>query len=267
MVIYFPRIYFALQKQEEISIESFPSNEWISEHSYRTSFTYSKRAFSKKKAKQYLIPGARFDPNTYSKKDWMNLGLSEKQSLVVLKFVERGIYSNDDLKKIFVIPNKLYELIKDSTIYPPKPNYDIQESKTWVEEPVKSLELNQASEEELVKLKGIGSFFAKQIIRKRNELGGFVKKEQLLEVWKMDEAKYEKIKDLVEINPTLIKKIALNSISIEELKVHPYIRWNIANSIIKMREQRNGFKSINDIKESVLINEELFEKLKPYLSL
>ena len=32
-------------------------------------------------------------------------------------------------------------------------------------------------------------------------------------------------------------------------------------------EQRKGFKSIDEIKESVLINEELFEKLKPYLFL
>ncbi len=54
---------------------------------------------------------------------------------------------------------------------------------------------------------------------------------------------------------------------LEDLKIHPYFRWNIANSLIKMREQKNGFKNLNEIKESVLINEELFEKLKPYLYL
>ena len=75
------------------------------------------------------------------------------------------------------------------------------------------------------------------------------------------------IKDQIIVDQSLIRKIALNTVSIDELKIHPYIRWNIANSIIKMREQRNGFKSIDEIKESVLINEELFEKLKPYISL
>ena len=83
----------------------------------------------------------------------------------------------------------------------------------------------------------------------------------------MDEEKYEIIQDQISVNPNLITKIELNSITIDQLKSHPYIRWNIANSIIKMREQRKGFKSIDEIKESVLINEELFEKLKPYLAL
>ena len=119
----------------------------------------------------------------------------------------------------------------------------------------------------MINLKGVGAFFAKQIIKKRNELGGFISKEQLLEVWKMDEEKYEIIQSQITVNPTLIKRVELNSITIDQLKSHPYIRWNIANSIIKMREQRKGFSSINDIKESVLINEELFEKLKPYLTL
>jgi DNA uptake protein ComE-like DNA-binding protein len=34
-----------------------------------------------------------------------------------------------------------------------------------------------------------------------------------------------------------------------------------------MREQRGGFKKIDELKESELINVELFEKLKPYVYL
>jgi hypothetical protein len=34
-----------------------------------------------------------------------------------------------------------------------------------------------------------------------------------------------------------------------------------------MRIQKTGFKRIEEIKESVLIDEEFFEKIKPYLSL
>jgi DNA uptake protein ComE-like DNA-binding protein len=61
--------------------------------------------------------------------------------------------------------------------------------------------------------------------------------------------------------------LKLNTITAEELKKHPYLNWNIANSIIKIRERKKGFKSVEEIKESVLIDEECFEKLKPYLSL
>ena len=83
----------------------------------------------------------------------------------------------------------------------------------------------------------------------------------------MDQEKFELIKDFIIIDNLKIIKIDLNTVKLEDLKNHPYFRWNIANSLIKMREQKNGFKNLNEIKESVLINEELFEKLKPYLSL
>ena len=65
----------------------------------------------------------------------------------------------------------------------------------------------------------------------------------------------------------MIKPIKLNSVSAEEIKSHPYLNWNKANSIIKIRDKKGGYKSILEIKESVLIDEECFENLKPYLSL
>jgi DNA uptake protein ComE-like DNA-binding protein len=268
LFIYFPRLYFYCQPKEEISIESFPSEKWKKEHKNYSKFEYSNSDYKKNKSK-FLKPTHKFDPNLYTLENWKSLGLSEKQASVVLKFTKRKIYSNEDLKKIFVISDELYLLIKDSTFYP------IRENKQFIsleENAVKShktviLELNSASEEDLINLKGIGTFFAKQIIKKRIELRGFISKEQLLEVWKMDQEKYDLLIGQIEVNPELINKIHLNSITIDELKVHPYIRWNIANSIIKMRNQKNGFKSIDEIKESVLIDEELFKKLKPYLSL
>jgi DNA uptake protein ComE-like DNA-binding protein len=94
-----------------------------------------------------------------------------------------------------------------------------------------------------------------------------VKKEQLLEVWKMDLDKYNAIEEFVLINEKEIREIHLNTATAEEIKQHPYFNWNIANSIVKMRMQKSGFKKIEEIKESVLIDEEFFEKIKPYLSL
>jgi DNA uptake protein ComE-like DNA-binding protein len=77
----------------------------------------------------------------------------------------------------------------------------------------------------------------------------------------------EIIEPFIKIDNSKIIKIELNSVDLDNLKKHPYVRWNIANSIIKIREQKGDFKNIEEIKESVLINEEMFEKLKPYLSL
>jgi hypothetical protein len=61
----------------------------------------------------------------------MQLGLSEKQAAVVLKFTSRGLKSNEDLQRVFVISDELFELIKDSTFYPTFEKPDITEKKTY----------------------------------------------------------------------------------------------------------------------------------------
>ncbi|MFM7662188.1 MAG: ComEA family DNA-binding protein, partial [Bacteroidota bacterium] len=185
------------------------------------------------------------------------------------KFTSRGIKSNEDLKRVFVISDELFELIKDSTYYPTfeKSNKPIKKTDTKIERPKILVELNTASQEDLVKIPGIGAYFAKWIINYRTRLGGFTKSEQLLEVWKIDVEKFLQIESYVMVNIEKISKLKLNSITIEDLKKHPYLNWNIANSIIKIRERKQGYTAIDEIKESVLIDEECFEKLKPYLSL
>jgi competence ComEA-like helix-hairpin-helix protein len=264
-LIFFPRVYMFFQKEEALVINS----EQIAEFE-RTHKKFEKRNYSNyySKKKKYKAPDSKFNPNTYTLSDWINLGLSEKQSVVILKFTARGIYTEEDLKRIFVIPDVLFELIRDSVVYPERfQNTPNQESFKKQAKQITLINLNTADTTEFMKIYGIGAFYAKQIIRYREKLGGFFKKEQLFEVWKMTPETYEKIKDHVFISEKDVKRININSVTIEELKVHPYLKWNQANSIVKMRIQRNGYKNIEEIKESVLIDSETYEKLFPYLSL
>jgi len=264
-LIFFPRVYMFFQKEEAFVINS----EQITEFE-RTHKKFEKRNYSNyySKKKKYKAPDSKFNPNTYKLSDWINLGLSEKQSVVILKFTSRGIYNEEDLKRIFVIPEVLFELIRDSVVYPERfQNSPNQESFKKQAKQINLINLNTADTTEFMKIYGIGAFYAKQIIRYREKLGGYLTKEQLFEVWKMTPEAYEKIKDHVFISEKDVKRININSVTIEELKVHPYLKWNQANSIVKMRIQRNGFKNIEEIKESVLIDSETYEKLFPYLSL
>lgn len=225
---------------------------------------------TKNKKKRYTAPTGKFDPNLYTSSDWMRLGLSEKQASAVVKFCKRGIRSAQDLEKIFVMPKELYALVKDSVeiSFSATSTYRYEKEKKRFnrEEHINQLvELNQSTQEELEKVPGIGPFFAKQIIKYRVQLGGFYSKQQLLEVWKMDEEKYQQIQKYLSVDPQKVKKLNINQSSIEQFNSHPYLNWNQANSIVKMREQKKGFKQIDDIKLSVLISKELFEKIKPYL--
>ena len=218
---------------------------------------------------RYHAPPAAFDPNTYTLEEWMALGLSEKQAAVVLKFTKYGMRSNADLQKVFVISEELFALIKDSTRYAPR-SYDRSfqsDAPAIAEEKVlKRVALNTASVEELLEVKGIGPFFAKQILKRRDELGGFYTATQLLEVWKMDDEHLQPLLPALLIDPSAVKRININTATAEELKAHPYISWNLANSIVKLRSQNGSYRRVEDIQKSVLVTGELFEKLKHYIT-
>lgn len=263
VVVLIPRFYFLINPPQKFTFSQTPFQK---EHYKNIEFKKRKKKQYFKKSSKFTVPPTKFDPNKYSEAEWVKLGMSQKQAGIILKFGKRGFYSEEDLKRVFVISDKFYEIIKDSLVFPEKPAYSKFEKSTFEVKKLAKIEINTASEEELLGVKGIGPFFAKQIVKKRLELGGFISKEQLLEVWKFDQEKLDIIAPNISVNPNLIQKININTASVELLKAHPYIRWNIANSIVKMRAQIGTFKKIEELKKSVLITDEVFEKLKPYVT-
>lgn len=223
----------------------------------------------RRKVKKYQRPSSKFNPNDYSAEQWVALGLTKKQSSVILKFTERGVYNIDDFKKIFVIPDELFVLIKDSLVFPekkPRPDYSINDQYSKKEKI--TIELNTATIEEVMKLPGVGSYIAERIVTYRERLGGYIFKEQLMEIRKIDLELFNKIETQIIVDKQKIKQISINSATAEQIKAHPYFNWSTANSIVKMRTQKGGaFKSIDELMDSALIDREFFEKIKPYLIL
>ncbi|MCJ8291362.1 MAG: helix-hairpin-helix domain-containing protein [Crocinitomicaceae bacterium] len=218
--------------------------------------------------KRFKKPKSKFDPNTYKIADWMMLGLSEKQAAIVVRLSGRGFNSNADLERIFVLPKPAYELLKDSTFYPRPMNIlSYQRNESSPDKSKVSVNLNGGSHEEFERIRGIGSYFSKKIIDYRERLGGYIHKEQLLEIWKIDLVKYQEIEEFIYFGSEPVEKISINKASVEMLSKHPYINYKMANSIVKMRAQSGDYNEVKEIKRSKLIDEVTFVKIKPYLSL
>ncbi|MFT5858751.1 MAG: competence protein ComEA [Flavobacteriaceae bacterium] len=229
---------------------------------------WKKKKKPKKIKKRFSIPETRFDPNQYSEADWMKLGISKKQAQVVMHFAERGMKSDDDLRKIYVLPAEFIDIIQDSTYYPEGYSYS-REKDAFTEQDKSQLlvPLNAADEEALRQITGIGPYFATKIIFYREELGGYANKEQLLEIWKFDIEKYQQIRNFLELDEVEMRTISINKATINELKEHPYIDYSVANSIVKMRDQIGEYTALAQVKRSRLIDEITYQKLLPYLSL
>ena len=258
-----PDLVQYFRSKPEIKLEQWSiAEKQVTEKLNRESgFTYHK-GWNKKK---YSRPLYRFNPNDYTLEQWMALGLSEKQSAVVLKYTSRKIYSNEELKRIFVIPEELYLLIKDSAVYPERTkNLDFP-TEYKMEQKLVHVAINRASLDDLLQAQDIAMFDAKQIIRARDNFGGFYSLSQLSEVWQATPEKIAVWEKYIQIDPENIRKINVNTASTKELSFHPYISWNLANSLVKLRSQNGFYKDVREIKKSVLMTDELYEKLKHYL--
>lgn len=127
------------------------------------------------------------------------------------------------------------------------------------------LELNTADTLDLQLLRGVGPWFAGNIVKYREALGGYVRKEQLLEVYGMDSSRYEGVAPNVCVDSTHIRMIDLNSASLKEMLRHPYLEYHVVKAILVLRGEKERIDKPEEILQLDEVYPELFDRLSPYL--
>ena len=206
-----------------------------------------------------------FNPNTLADKGWLALGLSSTKLSVLRNFQKSGAIfkTKTDLKNCFAITDKFYEKVE---IYISIPK--IKKAKNPIIKTKKTkqiVELNQADSLQLISINGVGPFYAKQILKYRKELGGFRNYAQLTEIWGLENLEIQKLKQQTSIDTLHIRKVNVNAIELEQLKLHPYLNYKQAKMILNYRKQHGDFKQVKDIRKIKPISPELFRKIAPYL--
>jgi competence protein ComEA len=214
-----------------------------------------------------------FDPNTLNAEGWQTLGLSPKQAKAIVNYTGKGgkFYKPEDLQKMYTISPEMYKKILP---YVKIANQNVNASKKYLpfekKEYVKKapviIDINQADSAQLDEIKGIGAAFAKRILKYRERLGGFYKKEQLMEVYGLDSVKYAEIKDQVSISNAPLKTINVNTAVFDDLKRNPYLSYKQINAIIQYRKQHGNYSGIADLKKIAILNQQTIDKIAPYIS-
>ncbi len=196
-----------------------------------------------------------FDPNLINEKEWKGLGFSEKQAKSILKYRDNfGPFKvKEDLKKVFVISDKKYRELEPFIIID-----NSSQIKTSLE-----ININEADEQDLQKIKGIGEVYAQRIIKYRNLIGGFHSQSQLKEVYGLSEEALLVLLDNVVFDDN-VRQIDINNVDKQTLKKHPYFDFEMTASILKEREL-NKLINLNFLVEQGIINEEKMNKIIPYI--
>jgi competence ComEA-like helix-hairpin-helix protein len=233
----------------------------IEKPSYKTNF-YSN---NKNKSQQTAVL-SMFDPNTATKEEFVKLGLKPWQADNIIKSRNKGfVYKSvDDFSKVYGLDKEMIETLKPYIQI--VDTFSTVSNNSGKSDKLLSLQINQATETELQQIRGIGPSYAKRIIEYRTKLGGFVKIDQLLEVYGFTPELYESIKGNFIVDSENIKKININKATFKELVTQPYINKENAIIILNYREFAGKIKTFDELLKQKAITNDFYLKLSPYIT-
>ncbi|MBX2929855.1 MAG: helix-hairpin-helix domain-containing protein [Saprospiraceae bacterium] len=257
--------------------EDFQKIYTLSEEDYRRLTPYIRIAGSESPRSVATEPQVfllfPFDPNTANEAELRTLGLPENVARAILRFREKGgkYRKKEDLQKIYTLSEAQYRRIEPyitiEETATPTPSYTATERPASYEKSESVvIDINQATQEEWQKLRGIGPGYSGRIIKRRDELGGFSSVEQVAETWGLPDSVFQSIRLQLRPSPVL-RTIPINAATAEALAAHPYIRQRrIAEAIVSYRNNHGPFRSADDLRKLQVLKPETVEKLLPYVA-
>lgn len=229
-----------------------------------------------------------FDPNTADSTRLLALGLAPWQVRNIYKYRAKGgrFRRKEDLLKIYGMTGEQAEHLLPLVRIDPKYQYIAGQddgknrdagTASWKDAETEAqgnsypisrkfrektlVDPNTADTALLKRIPGIGNGFASMIVRRRQELGGFVSVSQLKEIRNLPDSLLTWFRIA---HPEQVHKLNLNRASLSQLKRHPYLNFYQCKVIV---EHRRKFGKIRSLKELSLYEEfsrEDLNRLAPY---
>lgn len=217
-----------------------------------------------------------FDPNTADSSTLVHLGLKPWQAKNILKYRAAGgrYRKAEDIKKLYGMTDSMYHALEPYICIAVVDTVDSVKLDTmrvdtfprWKSDKKDTvLNIRTADTTELKMIRGIGSYRARQIVRYREQLGGFARVEQVLEAKGMEHMADSVLNSLV-LDSVVIDSLNINRISVQRLSKHPYLRFEQAKAIYELRRKYVRLDSIEQLYELDCLSPETIQKITPYLN-
>ncbi len=218
-----------------------------------------------------------FDPNTADSTQLLRLGLAPWQVRNIYKYrAAGGIYRQPrDFARLYGLTAGQYRRLEPyirisddyrpaAEAYPaePRPAYVRDTTRYPLKlKPGQHVALNTADTALLKRVPGIGSGFARAIVRYRERLGGFYSTAQLMEIGNFPQSALP----YFTADPSLCRKLNVNRLTLSQLRRHPYIGFYQAKTIIDHRRLHGPLRSLDDLRLYKDFPPETIERLRHYI--
>ena len=214
--------------------------------------------FAKQEKRDYVPKIYPFNPNFITDYKGYKLGMSVAEIDRLLAFRKNNKYVNStkEFQNVTQVSDSLLNVISPYFKFPDWVNtkkefvnYKKYNNTTFAKkEKITIIDINKATQEDLIKIYGIGEAISLRILKFKESLGGFVSMEQMQDVWGLSPEVIENLNTQFKVSvlPN-VKKLAINNASIKELSLFPYFKYPISKNIVTYRSMNGDFKNIEDL--------------------
>ena len=219
---------------------------------------------------RYRAKGGRFSTKDdfrrvyrLTNEQWEHLSplirIAKKYQLVDLPQQKHPAYSqsyaekvarDDSQDSIVQLSDTLLQINRSKQTYPVKLSGD------------ETMDINTADSAQLCRVPGIGPYFARQIIKYRRQLGGYVATEQLLQI---ENFPADAIAWLVISDTVGLQRLNVNKLSTRKLMKHPYMGYYRASDIENHKRIYGRVENIDALRKMPHFTDEYIRRLLPYL--
>lgn len=199
-----------------------------------------------------------FNPNFISDYKGYKLGMSVQEIDRLLAFRKENKYVNSakEFQNVTKVSDSLLKAIAPFFKFPDWVNRKkdfkeykyVQNSAFAKKDKIVLIDINQATQEDLIDINGVGEVISLRILTQKEKLGGFVSMEQLKDVWGLAPEVILNLNTHFTVSklPNLAK-IDVNTASLKELSQFFYFKYDLARQIVKYRSMNGDFKNIEDL--------------------
>lgn len=221
-----------------------------------------------------------FNPNFITDYKGYTLGMSieEIDRLHQFRKEDQWVNSIEDFQRVTKISDSLLAKISPYFKFPewvthPKTssysyeNYKRKEDTNELPFRLKK-DLNTATAEELMEIRGIGEKLSHRIIRYRTQIGGFVNDLQLKDIYGLDDEVTQRLTNKFTVkDTTAVKKININTADLAELSEIVYFDYELARDIVEYRTLHEGISSFEELAKIDGFPAYQIERIQLYLTL
>ncbi len=217
-----------------------------------------------------------FNPNFLTDYRGYTLGMTveEIDRLHAFREGDKWINSTKDFQEVTGVHDTVLERISPYFRFPDwvtNSQTSVTTRQTVIRNETASAEkqdLNSASVEDLIEVRGIGGTLANRIVNYRNRIGGFVNDTQLKDIYGLNyEARDALQKSFTVKNAPAIELLNINTASVLQLSEVPYFNYELAREIVNYRLLHEGISSFEELAKIKDFPSEKIDRIALYLTL